>query len=339
MSVAFRLPEPPPAGRRFVTLGMTCSVLTVDPGVADVAEAYLRDELGRLDRACSRFRADSELAGVERAGGRAVEISPLLSELVAASLDAAAFTDGLVDPTVAAALDRLGYDRDFAEVAPDGPAPTAPPVPAPGWSRVELDRGARRLRLPPGVRLDLGASAKAFAADRAARLLADGLRSGVLVNLAGDLAVAGEPPRDGWPVGIAAAASLDPRRAEVVVAVRAGALASSGVEVRAWRRGGARLHHIIDPRTGESAAASWSLVSVTAASCLVANAAATASIILGDAASAWLARRGLAARLVDHAGRVELVGGWPVDRRGPNERAGGYSLSPRHSSTAVMKVV
>ena len=277
--------------------------------------ALLRLQLAQLDEACSRFKTASELSLAQRSGGKPVRVSELLAELVQASLDVAQLTDGAVDPTVGNAVICLGYDRDFDALPALGPAlGDAPSVPAPGWSCVDLDRANRLLRIPEGVRLDLGSSAKAFAADRAARDIAADLGTGVLVNLGGDIAVAGPPPPDGWCVGISMSAWDHQEQTQATVCIRSGGLASSGTTVRAWRRGERRLNHIVDPRTGDVADEYWQLATVAADSCLVANAASTAIIVKGHGAAQLLSEMALPARLVRNDGEVFVLNGWPEDR-------------------------
>ena len=152
-----------------------------------------------VDLAASRFREDSELAAVDRADGAWTPISPLFTELLAVALRAARLTDGDVDPTVGAALSGLGYDRDVAEIAADG---VVIAVPAPGWRTIELDEEGCRVRVAPGVRLDLGATAKAWTADTAAGAVTAATGSGCLVSIGGDIAVAGPAPAGGWRIRV-----------------------------------------------------------------------------------------------------------------------------------------
>lgn len=293
----------------FPALGTTAVLLVTDGAALAEGERLLRADLAEVDAAYSRFRDDSELVRLGAYEGRAAPVGTLLAGALHAALRAAAATDGLVDPTVGQAMIDLGYDRDFALVAPDGGAGSAPgPRPAPGWWRVRLDLDGRQVVVPRGVRLDLGSTGKAYAADRAAARIA-ALGCGVLVSLGGDLATAGPAPEGGWLVGVGddhrAAAPGDP-----VVTIRSGALATSSTTQRAWRRGGRAVHHIVDPRTGDLPAPVWRTVSVAARTCVDANAAATAAIVRGDGADAWLDGLGLPARLVGHDGRVVTVGGW-----------------------------
>jgi thiamine biosynthesis lipoprotein ApbE len=300
----------------WTALGCLVHLTVTEPGALDAARALLDADLAALDAACSRFRPDSELAGLDRAAGKPVQVSELLAEAVAVALRAAELTGGDVDPTVGEAIAACGYDRDFTLVPPDGPAVNLVVRAVPGWQQVRLDRAARTLTLPPGVRLDLGATAKAWTADRSADRIARTLDTGVLVGLGGDISVAGPAPDGGWCIRVQDITGLpeeDPSGPATVIAITSGGLATSSTTARRWRRGGSVLHHILDPRTGLPPAAVWRTVSVTAATCADANAASTAAIIRGDAAPGWLASLRLPARLVADTGRVETVAGWPAE--------------------------
>lgn len=304
-------------------LGTSVHLIVRDPAALDPARRMLEADLAAVDAACSRFRPDSELVALDRAprAGRRttpVLVSPLLAEALGVALRAAAATGGDVDPTVGGALDAVGYDRDFDLVQPDGPPVTLTLRSVPGWREVQLDEQARLVSLPAGVRLDLGATAKAWAADRAAAAIAADLGCGVLVNLGGDIAVAGAAPDGGWRIrvqDVTGHPDHEPDGPAAVVAIQSGGLATSSTTARRWRRGGDVLHHILDPRSGLPAAPVWRTVSVAAGSCTDANTASTAAIIRGEAAPAWLSGLGLAARLVSESGEVLTLGGWPPDRR------------------------
>lgn len=197
----------------------------------------------------------------------------------------------------------LGYDRDFAAVLPSGPS-TMGPHPAPGGRLVEIDRTNSRIRVPIGLRLDLGATAKALAADRAAVAAAEITRCGVLVSLGGDIAVAGEAPMKGWSIGLADS-HLDEPEPRQSVRIGVGGLATSSTTVRRWSRGGETVHHEVDASTGRPAREVWRTVTVAATSCVDANPASTAAIVRGELAIDWLASLGLPARLVRPDGRIE----------------------------------
>lgn len=287
-----------PAGATFELWGGQASVLVADDDALSAAEAAVLDVVAEFDLACSSHRADSELHGVNAAAGRPTAIGPVLRAALEAALDAARDTDGDVDPTVGLALvaHRLLPSGDV-----DGPISFQR---VPGYKTVQLDRERSIVTVLGGVRLDLGATAKALAADRAAAAVYEETGSGVLVNLLGDLAIAGPAPEGGWRIRV-----TDDHRSPLdapgqTVRLNEGGLATSSTVVR---------HHIIDPRTGSPTAVYFKTVSVAADSCLVANIAATAAIVRGACALSWLEARGLPARLATVDGTVTRLGGWPAD--------------------------
>lgn len=298
--------------RAFRALGTDAVILTVDSHDLEEAECIVRGIVEDIDRTCSRFRDDSDLARVNNGAGRAVRVDALLLDAVEVALRAARLTDGIVDPTIGKAIEVLGYDRDF-DIIRDGVTPTARVVFVPGWHAVWVDRGASTVRVPAGARLDLGATAKAYAADLAAESVARACRSGVLVSLGGDIRVAGPAPEAGWAVRVTDwQASREGAPGQTVV-IRRGGLATSSVTVRRWQRGDETVHHLIDPRTGRSAAVCWRTVSAAAATCVDANIATTAATVLGPDAEHWLTGTGLPARLVAPDDAVRYVNGWPED--------------------------
>jgi thiamine biosynthesis lipoprotein len=136
----------------------------------------------------------------------------------------------------------------------------------------------------------------------------------VLVSLGGDIAVAGNPPPDGWPVQTSEDSGAAISAAEETISIRTGGIATSSTTVRRWTRGGVVLHHIIDPATGLPSDSPWRTATVVAATCLDANIASTAAIVIGVKAVAWLEAHRLPARLVDRDGAVHRVSGWPRPR-------------------------
>lgn len=299
------------AGTSFRALGTCASVLVTAASRLEQARGLLEAELAAVDLACSRFRDDSELVRVNSAQGRPVRIGGLLGTALAVALDAAAVTDGDVDPTCGAALIDLGYDRDFGEVARDGARRVVTARAVPGWQKVELDRAANVVRVPAGIVLDLGATAKALAADIAAVRIHRAVDCGVLVNLGGDIAVAGDAPVGGWRVRVTDDEDAVGAVPEEVVAITVGGIATSSTGVRVWRRGAETVHHIISPASGHSAEPYWRTVTVAGATCVAANTASTAAIVRGADAVPWLDRLGMPARLVRPDGAVTYTGPWP----------------------------
>lgn len=282
------------------TVGATGDADALDRAVAAVS-AWLDD----VDLAASHYRDDSELAAVNAAEGRPTRVGPVLADALEAALAAAGRTGGLVDPTVGAVT--------LSEAA------AQPVVRRAGtWRDVELVReeDGAVVTVPVGVRLDLGATAKAWAADRAAELAARAADCGVLVSLAGDLAVAGEAPEQGWIILVTDDHRETPDSAGAeseTVSISTGGLATSSTTVR--RRttiDGGTVSHVVDPVNWRPVVPVWRTVTVAAADCLTANTATTAALVLGDRAEAWLSDTGLPARLVAVDGTVVRLGAWPL---------------------------
>lgn len=300
-----------PDAAEWAVWSTTARLVVTDPAALPAARRIVCAELAAIDAAASRFRQDSEIQRLRSAGGRATRISPLLAELVAAACDAAERTGGDVDPTVGNALVRLGYDRDISLLGISGAAVPVVVAPAVGWRAIRLE--GRSLTVPDGVLLDLGATAKAVAADRSAMAAATTCGTGVLVSLGGDIATAGPAPDGGWRVLVHDLPADPP----TTVGLAAGAaLATSSSQGRQWRRGGRLLHHILDPRTCQPVPKVWRSVTVAAADCLTANTLSTAAMVRGRRATDWLRGRGVAARLVNAKGLASTVGDWPEETAG-----------------------
>ena len=294
-------------------LGGLVRLIVTRPQQLAAAKAAVDRCLHDIDLAASRFRDDSELTRLNAAPEKEVRVSPLLARAIDEALRGARLTDGAVDPTVGQSVRLAGYDEDFASVPADGLPLDLVVHRVPGWKAVRFDLAARSVRVPRGVELDLGATAKALASDlcAAAALEAAG-GGGALVSLGGDIALAGEPPAGGWAIQVSEDSGAPIREGEETVAIASGGIATSSTTVRRWTRGGVVLHHIIDPSTGLPAAGPWRTATVVAGTCVDANIASTAAIVLGARAAGWLEGNRLPARLVDHAGAVIRTRGWPL---------------------------
>jgi thiamine biosynthesis lipoprotein len=254
---------------RFVSMG--CDVV-VEGASSDELER-IRELFEEREAAFSRFRPGSELNRVNEAG-RPTLVSPFFACMVEAALWARETTGGLVDPTLGAALEAAGYDRDFDLLDEDGATPATP------QPRGDAALYGRVLVLRRGTRLDLNGVVKAAAVDDAAGLLSG---SG-FVSAGGDLATRG-------PVDVALPGGGSVR-------LVSGGLATSGRTKRRWLRGGEEQHHLIDPATGRPSASRWEEVTVCGATCLAADVAAKAAYLLGDDGPDWLDERGLPGRFV-----------------------------------------
>jgi thiamine biosynthesis lipoprotein len=297
-------------------LGTTAEVLLTELATIAFATGLLRGELERMDLLASRFRADSQLSRLNASTGHPVVASEGLAELIEVALRAARLTGGAVDPTVEASMKRIGYDRDFAAMDRNQPEQASRAQPIPGWQSIDWDVTSRTVTVPRGVTIDLAATAKAVCADRAAAVISRHLGCGVLVSIGGDLSIVGSPPAGGWRVGLSDDSGSSIDQVRQVVALESGGLATSGTTARSWVRGGAAMHHLIDPATGLPVDSPWRTVTVAAASCVDANVAATAALIKGADAPGWLTAMGLPALLVATSGDVLHTEGWPSTEDG-----------------------
>ncbi len=305
------------ASASWEALGTSVVVRVSELEALEPARAAVELELDAIDRACSRFRADSELSRVNARAGQSTHAGPLLIEALEVALRAAVLSGGDVDPTVGRALELAGYDRDWRLLDPPVGQPEAAVTVTvrvrPAWREIALDRASSSIRMPRGVRLDLGATAKAWAADRAAAAAERACGCGALVSLGGDIATSGSAPQGGWQIRVTDDHRSDASAPGQTVSIRSGGVATSSTAVRRWSHAGHTMHHIIDPRTGAPVRATWRTVSVAAANCTDANIATTAALVRAQAAPAWLGSLGLPARLVDWDGNVTAVGDWPAE--------------------------
>jgi FAD:protein FMN transferase len=267
---------------RFYAMG--CEVVVRGGGASQrtQVERLFRDR----EHVFSRFIAGSELNRVNEASGRPTVVSELFAATLDVAVQAVRETDGIVDPTLGAALEAAGYSRDFAEITAD-PRPAAP---ASGSQAVVLM--GRVVSVPRGVLLDLNGVVKSLAVDDALALLS----GDASVSAGGDLAARG-PLTVSIPGGAA-------------VELRQGALATSGRTKRRWLRGGELQHHLIDPRTGRPSRSPWTEVTACGATCVAADVAAKAGFLLGEDGPAWLDARGIPARFLREDGATRTTLAW-----------------------------
>jgi thiamine biosynthesis lipoprotein len=290
---------------RFLAMGTDVQVVLRDDDGKAITP--VRELFADWEATLSRFLADSELSRLNARAGEPVATSPLLFEVVSASVEGARATDGAFDPTLLRQLVRIGYSKPFERMSRTNEPATGFSMRGGGWQRIELDPRSSTITLPVGCALDFGGIAKGMAVDAALELLDRRGITPALISAGGDLSVRG------LPTGVRAWSVLvgDDSEGQVVPLVR-GALATSGIARRAWLQGGTRRHHLVDPATGESAENDLQEVTVAAESCKTAEVAATASFVLGSRlGSDLLSRYRLAGRFTYRDGTQRTVGAWP----------------------------
>jgi thiamine biosynthesis lipoprotein len=302
----------PPGMRReqFRAMGTTISLLLPEHR-ANVGTEAVRSLFAQWEQTLSRFRPESELSQLNAHAGSPMAVNPLLYDVVETALQAARATDGLFDPTLLRQLVVAGYDRSFETLSHRLPRALTVPGPGGAWREIQMDAASGQVTLPPGSGLDLGGIAKGMAVDAALERLQDLDIAAALVNAGGDLAVYGSPAEGSdWPIAVPT------RHGTYTVALRHGAVATSGIGRRRWRQGPEQRHHLLDPRTGQPAHGLWS-VSVGAQRCVQAEVAAKVACILGPEAGArFLTDNGLSGLLVRQDGICETASGWPVPADG-----------------------
>lgn len=269
----------PVASWRFDAIGTTWEIVTERP-LADATRDAVTARIDAFDRVWSRFRADSDVAGVARAGGEFAAGGDAAAMLDAyAALSEA--TGGAVNPLVGGSLHALGYDAEYT-LCDHGA------VPAPADWQALLTWHDGRVSLAAPAIIDVGALGKGRLVDLVRAIVETAVDGDVTVDAGGDLAVRGRPQRIGLEH------PFDPRRAIGVWEVRDAALCASATTRRAWPSpAGATLHHVLDARTGRpvrTVAATWAV----APDAMTADAVATALFFDGgprlahDEGVAWV---------------------------------------------------
>jgi len=274
---------------------------------ADAAQAFAaaRGFVAESEARFTRFSETSELMRLNRSGGAWFQASPDLYAVVEEAFVLTSETQGLFDPAVYDDILALGYDRSFDVVRRTGSrAETARRAGHGSLLDVDLDPHRRAIRLPLGVRLDLGGIAKGWIAENAARRMADFV-SACAVNAGGDLYVQGTPGSDDvWTIGLE-----DPRvEGDLVTMLRvaSGAVATSSRARRRWLQGDAERHHLVDPRSGLPSATEWLSVTALAPHAAAAEAYAKALHLAGPQGAAALAesRPDVVFLVVDEGGQL-----------------------------------
>jgi FAD:protein FMN transferase len=279
--------------------------------VTDVVAAGVEVDVSALfeawEQALSRFRADSEVSRLNAGSGRPFAAGPILLQAVVAACEAARRTRGLFDPTLVDQLEAAGYDRTFAEVAPEQPRRELPARPGGGWREIEVDLARETVTLPPGTRIEFGGIGKGLAVDAAVDLLRARGVGCAAVDAGGDLSVLGVPPgAESWPVAV------ETGEEDETVSLHRGALATSSTLGRRWFQGAALRHHLIDPRDGRPAAGGVRSVTVAAPTCERAEIDAKVALLLGAGlAIDYLERSAVTGLVVLDDGRRLRAAGWP----------------------------
>lgn len=292
-------------------LGTKCDLVALDGSPSLNAKDIFDGLLSEFDQVASRFRSDSELVTqFDGNGKKTVSVSPLLFDALTAAMRGANVSNGFVDPTLGKSIVSLGYDRDFELIAKYGVGGRELRFSLPvGYKGVKLDKSTCTVSVADGVRFDLGATGKAFLADRIRSEIERKLGESVLVNLGGDISASVLVNGRSWLVNLTEDGSLDPESSGLLIGLRGGGLATSSTMIRAWKIGSKSFHHILDPHSGTSANSEFYSVTVISGTALDANIASTGAIAMGEAGRQWLHNLRLPAMARGKYGN-EYFGGW-----------------------------
>ncbi|MCL5077312.1 MAG: FAD:protein FMN transferase [Actinobacteria bacterium] len=296
---------------RVNALGTTCVLAGFSEFPSDRAISIFSKYLIDFDETASRFRSDSELMTIFNGSRRSdIKVSPLLFDAITAAMFGAGMSNGYVDPTVARSLVALGYDRDFRLISQKGSREASIRVVLPkGYSRVRLNSEQKTISVAEGVTFDLGATGKAFLADRIKTAIEAELEEAVLVNLGGDISASTLDNGKYWTINITDDCSLDPWASGLSIGICGGGITTSSTTTRKWTAGGREIHHIIDPFNGTPAETEFYAVTALAGSALDANIATTGTLAMGKSGREWLARLRLPAMARGARGDF-YFGGW-----------------------------
>lgn len=292
-------------------LGTDCLIVSYGGFPSRKAIDVFNSLIDEMDQAASRFRSDSEINSLlSGSAPKSVVVSPLLFDALEAAMKAAAITGGYVDPTVGDSLVALGYESDFALFAtrPQTLGEVKVRIPI-GHNRVRLNREERSVTVPRGVIFDLGATGKAFLADRIRSQVESDTGEKILINLGGDISASYLPEGDYWQINITDDHSLNPDSPGTEIGILGGGVATSSTNYRRWYADSILVHHIVDPFTGTSAVSPFDAVTVLAGTALDANIASTGCIAMGEKGPRWLGETGLPAYCRSGV-KARYFGGW-----------------------------
>lgn len=283
------------------TMGTSWTVKFVaPPGTSPyILQCGIQAELDSIVAQMSNWEADSHLSRFNRAAGGWHSLPAEFFHVLDCALAVASTSSGAFDPTAGPLVDLWGFGPAGKRfMPPDSAAVDAARLRC-GWQQLKLDREGRRVWQPGGVALDLCGIAKGFGVDRVSAFL---LRQGIdshLVEVGGELRGEGvKPDATPWWVGVEAPTE-DQSLSPPIIALHGLSVATSGRARRFVDVGGKRFAHTIDPRTGYPAENALFSVTVVHPSCTLADAWATAFMVLGPELGMVLAKeRDIAALFV-----------------------------------------
>ncbi len=285
---------------QFRAMASPCEILLghCDELIARQLCAAAAAEAWRIEAKFSRYRPNSTLSQLNQQTGQWQQLDSETLSLLQFSKQCFELSDGMFD--ISSGILRKVWQFDGSDRLPSEDAVNAL-LPLIGFDRVELK--ASSAFIPLGMELDLGGIAKEYAVDKVGQLLLElsasiELALSLVVNFGGDmLAVRPKPAEDPWRIGIEHPGKPD--QSAMLVALCAGALATSGDARRFLLKDGIRYSHILTPKTGWPVQNAPRSVTVSAPSCVMAGLLATTALLQGDGAAEFLKAQGLKHWVID----------------------------------------
>jgi len=266
---------------RFRAMNTAILLAAEGPQSAQAFEAA-QNFIEQSEQRFTRFKETSELSALNRSAGDWFTVSPEMLDVLILALECHRATAGLFDPSILPDLQAAGYTQSFDLLLERDSDPI--PVTSPRSKRIpfdtiDIDSLQGQVRLPKGMRIDLGGIAKGWIAEKAAYKMAE-YSATCGVNAGGDMFLIGQP--HGQPMWeVALEDPRNPIQDLMILLVECGAVATSSVVKRSWKQGDLQRHHLIDPRTSEPAETPWLSVTVFAPKAVLAETFAKSILIVG----------------------------------------------------------
>jgi len=291
-------------------LGTVCTVNLYEKGTTAIYDEIF-SRFRDLEAILSANRDDTNIAAINAGAGVApVKAEPETLEILAEGLEYARISDGLLDPTVGPLVKAWNIGTEYAAVP--SPETLTAAMSLIDWKKVAVDHDAGTVFLPEaGMKLDLGAIAKGYAADEAARIIASHGIKRAIVDLGGNILAVGEKASGTpWRIGIRNPAA-DEGGSALSMQITDAAVVTSGVYERYFVENGKHYHHILDPFTGYPEENGLLSVSIVTARSIDADALSTTVFLLGPEAGMRLVNQsdGVEAIFIDQARKVRLSAG------------------------------
>jgi len=285
---------------QFNAMASPCEVIvqTKDKALALKLGNIITKEVWRIEDKFSRYKQDSLCSLINNNAGKSIAIDNETFQLLTFADQCFQLSDGLFDITSGVLRKVWSFQGDNHKnsIFPSS-AKVSKNLLHVGWHKIHFDQ--QKVTLLKGMEIDFGGIGKEYAVDRSIILAKQLTDEPVLVNLGGDLAVSG--PRhnnETWQVAIEnpdvdSQVNTDVNTnsnncADMIVALKSGALATSGDAKRFLIKDGIRYGHILNAKTGWPIEKAPRSITVVAPQCIQAGILATLALLQGSDAEHFL---------------------------------------------------